>query len=61
MNEIIFNKIKTSTSLWKEDLKTFIGNNQKKPGETNCYYWLSFDGLNKIISRNPYDHLESEM
>ena len=24
------------------------------------YYWLSYDGLRKIISMKPYDHLESE-
>ena len=24
------------------------------------YYWFSYGGLNKIISKNPYDHLESE-
>ena len=28
--------------------------------ETKSYYLLSFDGINKIISMDPYDHLEPE-
>ena len=24
------------------------------------YYWLSYDGIKKIITINPYDNLESE-
>ena len=61
MNEIICNNIQTSISLWKEDLETVIENNQNLcSSETNSYYWLRFDGLKRIISMNPYDHLQSE-
>ena len=28
--------------------------------EEKYYYWLSHYGLKKVISMNPYDHLESE-
>ena len=33
---------------------------KKCSSEKNSYYWLSYDGLKKIISMNTYDHLELE-
>ena len=61
MNEVICNKIQTSISLWRYDLKTVIENNEiLYSSGTNSYYWLSFDRLKQIISMNPYDHLDSE-
>ena len=60
-NKIICSKIQTSISLWKEDLETVIENNERLCSiEKNCYYWLIFDGIRKIILMNPYEHLESE-
>ena len=39
----------------------YYGKEQKScSSEKNSYYWLSYDGLKKIISINPYDNLESE-
>ena len=61
MNKIIYNKIQTSISLWKEDLETVIENNEGLcSSEKIACYWLSFDGLKSIISMNPYERLESE-
>ena len=38
-----------------------IENNERScSNETNSYYWLSFDGLESIISMSPVEHLESE-
>ena len=61
MNKMIYNKIHTSISLWKEDLETVMENNENLcSNETNYYYWLRFDVLKTIVSKNPYDHIESE-
>ena len=54
------NNIQTSISLWKEDLETVIQKNKQMVQVKNVYYWLSYDGLKKIIPNNPYDRLESE-
>ena len=44
-----------------DELKTIIEHTEKTcSSEEDSYYWLSYYGLKKIVSMNPYDHLESE-
>ena len=57
---MICDKIQTSTSLWYWDLDTVIKKNGNIFQVKISYYKLSYDGIQKKISMNPYDHLESE-
>ena len=59
IQEMIYNKIQTIVSFWKEDLETVVENNEKKySSEKNSYYWLSCSGIQTIVSMNPYENLE---
>ena len=47
--------------MWEDELENVTENNEKTLFKwKKTYYWLSYDGLSKIISMNPYDSLESE-
>ena len=52
--------IQDCISLWKDELETIIETNEITSSSEKSYYWFRYDGINKIISMNPYDHLESE-
>ena len=60
-NETICNVIQDEISFWKDELETVIENVERTcSSEDRSYYWLSYDGIKKIISLNPYKNLESE-
>ena len=54
MIEITCNTIQTSISLWKEYLETVIENIERLySGETNSYYWMSFNGIKSTLIFSP--------
>ena len=53
--------IHNSNSFWNYELVAVIKNNEQTySGEKKSSYWLSYDGLKKSFSMNPYGHLEPE-
>ena len=57
-NKTIDNVIQDGILLCKVELETTIENSETtSSSENKYYYWFSYDGVNKIISMNPLEHL----
>ena len=57
-NKTIDNVIQDGIFLCKVELGTTIENSETtSSSENKYYYWFSYDGVNKIISMTPLEHL----